>query len=204
MEDNEPIRSVEGGMGRGLVPPRGMGVFGMGLFLAALGMLFAASMVAYVAIRLGPGGAARGGVHLPIELWFSTGLILLSSFAFHGAVLAIRRERLGRFRGYLWATFGLALGFIAVQTPGLLNLLRQHRSMAGQGIHHLYGLVFFLVLLHALHVVGGIVAMAQVNVHAKRGRYDHEHYFGVRYAAMYWHFLDAVWLAMFAVFLATG
>lgn len=65
----------------------------------------------------------------------------------------------------------------------------------------LYGLVFFLVLIHALHVFGGIIALARTWQQARRGVYDHEHYQPVRHVALYWHFLDAVWLAMFFTFL---
>jgi len=66
------------------------------------------------------------------------------------------------------------------------------------------GFVFCLILLHAMHVVGGIIAMAVVIPHAFMGRYDHEDYLGLKHAALYWHFLDAVWVVMFAVFMITG
>jgi len=48
-----------------------------------------------------------------------------------------------------------------------------------------------------LHVVGGLIYLMMVLLKAYAGRYDHERYTGVRHAAMYWHFLDIVWLVMF-------
>jgi heme/copper-type cytochrome/quinol oxidase subunit 3 len=60
------------------------------------------------------------------------------------------------------------------------------------------------VLIHALHVLGGVIYLAIVTQRALAGRYDHEHYTGVKHAAMYWHFLDLVWLMMFGTFLVLG
>jgi heme/copper-type cytochrome/quinol oxidase subunit 3 len=48
-----------------------------------------------------------------------------------------------------------------------------------------------------MHVVGGIVMLLIVTARTFRGRYDHEHSTPVYNAALYWHFLDAVWLVMF-------
>ena len=75
--------------------------------------------------------------------------------------------------------------------------------MAAQGLR-MYGLVFCLILLHALHVIGGVISLCVVTVRALHGRYDHENYLGVKYAAAYWHFLDIIWLIMFGMFLLTG
>jgi heme/copper-type cytochrome/quinol oxidase subunit 3 len=64
-----------------------------------------------------------------------------------------------------------------------------------------YGLIFFLILLHALHVLGGMVTLTHVTVKAHRGAYErvgvgHD---PIRLTALYWHFLDGVWIVMFGV-----
>ena len=58
------------------------------------------------------------------------------------------------------------------------------------------GLTFFLVVLHALHVVGGVAGMVLLLFGISRNRYDHERHFPVRFCALYWHFLDLVWIIM--------
>ncbi len=68
---------------------------------------------------------------------------------------------------------------------------------------HLYGLIFFMIMLHALHVVGGFVALVRVVDGAARRRYHHEQFHPVRQLAMYWHFLDGVWVIMFSMLLIT-
>jgi len=62
-------------------------------------------------------------------------------------------------------------------------------------------LAVFYVLTgtHALHVIGGLVLLAVVTYKAFRGDYTSVYHPGVRYSAMYWHFLDAVWLIMFTL-----
>jgi len=142
-------------------------------------------------------------IHLPALLWLSTALVIGVSIALSRALRFLRRERQESFRDWFRVSLLMAVGFIAVQTPAMLQLLRAHQQFRSQGLF-LYGLIFFLILIHALHVIGGIVAMVWVGIKAERGVYDHEHYLPVRHTAMYWHFLDFVWLTMFITFLATG
>ena len=48
------------------------------------------------------------------------------------------------------------------------------------------------------------IPLAVVTRNAHLGAYDHESYAPVKYVTMYWHFLDVVWIVMFAVLLVTG
>lgn len=198
--------------------PPGTGRLGMALFLVALGMLFAASMLAFVIIRLlGLRGTFdpatgqwvrsasvpdQGAIELPLLLWFSTLLMLVSSVTIHQAVEAVRREHQAGLRRWLMATMAVAGAFLLVQTPSLAMLLETHFDQTG--VTALFGLIFTLILIHALHVIGGLVPLVLVTVHARRGRYDHEYHGPVIYLAMYWHFLDVVWVVMFAVLLVAG
>lgn len=68
----------------------------------------------------------------------------------------------------------------------------------------LEGLLFILILLHALHFVAGMAALTVVTRRGLRGRYDHEYHGGVRMCALYWRFLDVVWIALFGTFLLTA
>jgi len=185
------------------VPP-GTYTFGMWLFLVALFMLFAGVMVAYLIIRLGSAKSPPAHtIHFPKLLWLSTALVVGVSYALTRSIYHVRHEKQFEFRRWLYISFGLAAGFIAVQTPAMIELVQAHRQLRQQGMF-LYGLVFFLILLHAAHVVGGIVTMLRLMYLAPRGVFDHEHYQPVRLTAMYWHFLDVVWIAMFLTFLVIG
>jgi len=187
----------------------------MTLFLIALGMLFAASMVAFIVIRIinltpktdpqtgetiASTAPALGSIDPPATLWLSTLIMLLSSVTIHSAVEAVRRERQLWLRRWLTVTLLLAAAFLLVQTPALGSLLSQHFG-AAQGFTAIFGLIAVLIIIHALHVVGGLIPLIAITFQAHRGRYDHEYHNPISYVAMYWHFLDAVWLVMFAVLL---
>src|SRR5688572_29127375 len=192
------------------VVPARVHTFGMILFLVTLTMLFGATMLLYVILRYRaepahPLGSLRDAL-TNAKLYASTSIVLLASLSIHMAVLRIRRERWNAFFRWLLLTDVLAVAFLAVQTPAMVQLLMSQPPIppetptlaaGGTPVTQLYKLLFVLVLLHALHVAGGVIYLAVVTRRALRGVYDHEHYTGVRHAAMYWHFLDGVWLVMF-------
>ena len=177
---------------------------GMALFLAALTMLFASSLLGYVLIRFNSAQSPQAGaMQMPVGFWFSTAILLAGSLTMHLAVKAVRARRPQALRRALLGSLALALAFVLVQTPSMVQLLHRHQSLLASGTH-LYGMIFFLVLLHALHVIGGIASLAAVTLQAYRGRYDHAYHLPVRFSAFYWHFLDLVWLVMFGTFLFMG
>jgi heme/copper-type cytochrome/quinol oxidase subunit 3 len=190
-------------------------VIGLWLVLAALGMLFVSSMLLYILMRSHVfGHTSDEPIKMPMVAWGSTAVLLAGSFTAHRAVIAIRRERLGTCLKFLYITLALAVLFLIVQSPCMAEVLIQHRQLVtaaeanqvpGQNVRvSLYGLVFILILLHALHVLGGIIALTVVSWRARRQVYDHENYMGVQFAARYWHFLDIVWISMFTMFLVMG
>lgn len=177
----------------------------MRLFIASLGMLFAASMIAYVLLRVGVWGRnppPLGTIHLPWSLWISTFLVLAASFTIHRSLHNVRLERQQPFRMWLAVTLALAILFVIVQTPSVWIIFSEHRARVAEagavGIPMaFYGLVFFLIVVHALHVLGGVLTLAWVLYRAGQNAYDHEHHMPVRHSAFYWHFLDVVWMVMF-------
>jgi heme/copper-type cytochrome/quinol oxidase subunit 3 len=178
------------------------GTVGMVLFLAALFMLFTASLIGFVWIRFGmPNSPPAGAIHLPNELWLSTLLVICVSIALGLATRQLREGRQRASRNSLTAALAFAAGFLTVQAPALVKLLEEHQHLRASGLH-LYGLIFFLVLLHAAHVVGGMVALVYVTVKAHRGGYERR---GgstknpIRMTTLYWHFLDMVWIVMFSM-----
>jgi len=193
--DNRVQRTPSGG---------GVGALGMWLFLASLTMLFAASMLGYIIIRItSDNSPTPGSIEPPLMLVISTVIIIASSFTIHQALGAVRRERQSTFRGLMFATCLLAGLFIVVQVPAMTTLIRDHQDMLSANPEKpspILGLIFFLVLVHALHVLGGVIPLIVTTIKAHQGAYDHEHYGPVRYMNMYWHFLDVVWLIMFSVF----
>lgn len=189
----------------GFHPPSKTRDIGMYLFLAGLFMLFASGLLAYLIIRLKQTDKMPlRSLQIPNLFWASTAIVLAASFTIHRALANLRRERQPAFRTWLAATLALAIVFLIIQAPPMIRLLQEQRELAAHVSVAFYALVFVLILLHAMHVVGGVIALSLTLAHARQGMYDHEHFQPVRHAALYWHFLDLVWLAMFLTFLLLG
>jgi cytochrome c oxidase subunit 3 len=132
---------------------------GLGVFLAVAGSLFALLVSAY-SMRMGM--ADWRTLPMPTVLWFSTGLLILSSIALQATVIAARRDELDGVRS-------------ACSRPGVLAGLsrRPGAGMAGAGRRRLFraanpaGAFFYLVTaIHGLHMLGGLVALNRTAVKA--------------------------------------
>jgi cytochrome c oxidase subunit 3 len=177
--------------------PGDMGRFGMKLFLASLSMLFAAGMIGYLVVRLrSDSWPPKGAPELPMGLWISTLILLVSSGTIHRAVESARADRQRGLRFGLLATTVLGVAFLISQTLNWVTLAAMNLTAGA----NLYAFTFYVLTgLHAAHVIGGVVLLTIVTIKAFRGRYTAGGHVGVVYASMYWHFLDVVWLVMFAV-----
>jgi len=191
---------------QGVMPAEGMdnetGTMGMAIFLLSLSVLFAASLVGYFVIRFQSESWPPPGMPgLPSGLWLSTLLILISSVTIQGAVFSVRNDSLKLMCGFLVITTILGCGFLACQILNWRGLLASQVPPTA----NLYAYTFYtLTGLHAAHVIGGLFHLFIVTIKAFQGRYWSLSYPGVRYAAMYWHFLDVVWLILFTALVVFG
>ncbi len=178
------------------------GMLGMRLFLASLAMVFAATLVGYLAVRARAESWPPPGVPpLPSTLWMSTVLLLASSATMAWAKGGLRRGDPRALRWGLACTLLLGLAFLLSQTLNWFALVAVNLTIRT----NLYAFTFYLLTgLHALHVLGGLVPLAVVTRRAFARRDAAAPRAGVAYVAAYWHFLDAVWLVMFATFLVTS
>ncbi len=179
-------------------PAPGSAPIGLAIFLVSLGVLFAGSLVAYFAVRAT--SKAWASPPLPVTVWISTALLLLSSATLHAALVGARQDRQERVRGGMAATTALGLGFLGSQVVAWVSLAQAGVTASGT----LEGWTFYmLTALHGLHVVGGLVPLAFTTAQAFRGRYGPDRATPILLCAMYWHFLDGVWLVIVGVLALT-
>jgi heme/copper-type cytochrome/quinol oxidase subunit 3 len=158
-----------------------------------------------------PSGPPQG---MPPILWLSTLLLILGSLTISRAAASARAARQRALQVWLIVTAALAVGFLVNQVPALAELLDRHFELLRQvrqasdaqpaafdPRRYLFGLIFFLIVVHALHVLGGLVALTWATVRAFGTRPAPGTDSSVRFTAVYWHFLGVVWLVMFAGFL---
>jgi cytochrome c oxidase subunit 3 len=176
---------------------RDLGAYvGMVIALGAFGMCFAGLFFSYAVARAGASSWPPSGEQpLPLGLPALNTLVLaLSSLALHRGLLAVRAGRERALAGWLWLTLTGGVAFLALQ------LFVWHRVWAA-GLRPdsgIYGSIFYaLTVFHALHVLSGLFALGYLLVRARAGRYTAASHAGVRSVALFWHFVDAVWVVMF-------
>jgi cytochrome c oxidase subunit 3/cytochrome o ubiquinol oxidase subunit 3 len=177
--------------------------WGMVCFLISEAALFSTLIVTYLHFvgkdRVGPTPAEV----LSVELVLANTLCLLaSSITIHQAEHLLRRGRQWSF--CLWWVFTIVLGLVFLAGTGYewYNLIVKHQLTISR---NLFGSTFYtLVGFHAFHVTGGVVAMLIVLALALRRQVTADNPQGVGLVAWYWHFVDGVWVVVFAVVYLIG
>lgn len=171
---------------------------GMWVAMASIMMLFVSLTSAYV-LRQSQGLGDRRDwlpLQMPRVLWLTTALLLLSSTSIEMARRALRHNRFGWFRLLICLTTLLGFAFLAGQ-------LRAWIVLVGQGVfiysHPHSSFFYILTSLHAIHLLGGIVALLIVTVAAMRLRITRSKRNAVDVTVMYWHFMDLLWIYLFVL-----
>ncbi len=160
-------------------------------------MLFAGLTSAYVVRR---GAGDWFSIVLPQVFWISTAVIIFSSITMNFALYSFRKNKIRAGILFLGATFVLGLVFAWCQWQGWaeLNSNGIYLSHAkGQSALISGSYIFLLTALHLAHVAGGVIALLISFISSLRGRYSATNVHGLRLSAIYWHFLDALWIYLF-------
>lgn len=129
-----------------------------------------------------------------------TVVLVASGFTAHNAQTAIRKDDRDAFQGWLIVTILLGVGFLAGQAYEYAQLIFVEGFSISSGI---YGTVFFsLTGLHGLHVTAGVSVLIGILIRAFMGHFSSRSHFGVEGSVLYWHFVDVVWLALYATLYA--
>jgi cytochrome c oxidase subunit 3 len=137
----------------------------------------------------------------PRMLVLNTVVLVLASGAMQWAVVAARKRDAGALRGSLLAGGVLALLFVAGQLFVWKQLADAGYLIASSAAT---GFFYLLTAVHAIHVLGGLVGWGRTWARARTARPGAAlPILSVEMCAIYWHFLLAVWVVLFAV-LASG
>ena len=168
------------------------------VLMAVIGVLFSLFSVAYI------GRMAYGDWRIlpePTLLWFNTGVIMLSSFAFSRATINAREGDIKRTREYLLLAGVLTFGFII----GQLFVWRELVSFGYfVSTNPSYAFFYLLTALHILHLFGGLIAWLVVTYKSFIPQKETSDFsLKVNLCAIYWHFLLIVWSLLFVMLLLT-
>jgi cytochrome c oxidase subunit 3 len=169
----------------------------MWLLLASLGMLFGAGLVGFLVLRVrAEHWPPPGTPPMPGGLWISTALLVVLSFVLILAGRAAREGRQPVLGRMLSISVLLALAFLAAQ---ISNWMRMATSSVLPDENLLVWFFYGLTILHAAHVLFGLLPLIVVSVRARAGRYTVEEHESVHLVGMYWHFLLVTWIAILIV-----
>ncbi len=176
--------------------------FGMIMFLASEAMLFAGLIGGYIVLRLSmpqwPLPLEDGRVvHLP---WLLTGIntvfLVTSSFTLHFAEVQVKKGKSGL--PLIFVTILLGSLFVGIQCYEWWHLHHEGLWFNSGGV---YGSSFFLMTgFHGVHVLVGVLLILWCFLRQVFTRcFTPAHHVALENISLYWHFVDVVWLFLFAI-----
>ncbi|MFZ5886824.1 MAG: cytochrome c oxidase subunit 3 [Chloroflexota bacterium] len=169
---------------------------GLWLFLISDAFVFGGLLV----MRMNLLGLTRPHLNQLLGLGVTSILLISSFFMNRGETMIAHGDRKGFLNNTL-ITFLLGLGFLI----GVVFV--EWRLAAHEGLtpsSGAAGAVFYMMTgMHAFHVLTGLVFLAIVWINGRRGLYDEKHY-PVEAAAVYWHFVDVVWIVFYPALYLVG
>lgn len=172
-----------------LLPAR----IGLGVFLAAVGSLFALVTSAYLMRMDLPDWRT---VPIPTLLWFNTGVLVLSSVTLQLAQVAARYEDRDVVIAGLLAGGVSAVTFLAGQLLAWQQLRNAGYFLTANPANSFF---YLITGLHGLHLLGGLVALGRTIAKAFGGLALPQLRLSVELCTTYWHFLLLVWLILFGL-----
>ena len=128
---------------------------------------------------------------LPNAFWYSTVAIVLSSLTLHMASKAFQERIMSRYRNLMAITLVLGMVFILLQVIGFKQLWALGITLQANVS---YSFLYVIVGLHALHVLGGIVALVIMAIKAFSQKTRNYSSVPVDLISTYWHFVDILWI----------
>ena len=142
--------------------------------------------------------------HLPL---LNTVTLLLSGCTVTWAHHALQQGDRKGAKLALFLTIGLGIFFTCIQAYEYFEILHENLFFSEEAVNSgLYGSIFFMATgFHGFHVLIGTIFLAVCLIRLLNGAFTPKQHFGFEAAAWYWHFVDVVWLFLFAfVYVAFG
>lgn len=159
---------------------------------------------------INPGDLLRPDLSQSVGL-ITTCVLLVSSYFMVRAEVAVANGHKGKFRSSLWITFFLGLifllGVVVVEwgtIPSLATAItgHEHHIKPQDGV---IGAVLFLMTgFHAFHVLTGLIFILILLRNDRKGWYTEDRHWGVEACAIYWHYVDVIWIFFYPALYLIG
>ncbi len=161
-------------------------------------MIFAGLSSAYVVSKSRPDWLKD--FQLPNAFIISTVVMLVSSLTFHGALKAIKANNKSLATTMLLTTLGLGVAFIFLQFEGFSQVVANGYFFTGSESNVTTSFLYIVVIVHIAHLLGGIISLLVVIYNHFKQKYNPTQTLGIELSAMYWHFMDFIWIYLFLFF----
>jgi cytochrome c oxidase subunit 3 len=133
-------------------------------------------------------------LNIPYAVTFTL-ILVASSVTCQLGVFAAEQGNVYGLRRWFTITFAMGLTFVLGQANEYHNLVTEGTTISSST----YGSVFFLTTgFHALHVIGGLIAFVFLLIRSTMGRFTPAQATSAIVVSYYWHFVDVVWVGLFA------
>lgn len=165
-------------------------------------ILFASLFATYAVLENGTAGgvSSKDIFELPF-VFVETMLLLLSSITFGFGMVAMTKKDISGVKRWLWITFALGAGFIAMELYEFHHLI-----VNGHGPDHSAFLSSFFTLVgtHGLHVSVGLIWLIVCLVQLNCKGLNETIKLRLSCLSLFWHFLDIVWICVFTFVYLVG
>jgi cytochrome c oxidase subunit 3 len=169
--------------------------FTLWVAMASIIMMFAGLTSAYIVKRSAPNWEE---IQTPQFFIYSTIALLASSLMVQLGLRAFKQRNMSRYRLLLSITTVLGIAFVVLQWLGFRWMWTHGVQFKGAAQGQF---LYVIVGLHALHVIGGIVALVIMALKAFFSNRRNYNSIPVELVATYWHFVDALWLYLLVFFI---
>jgi cytochrome c oxidase subunit 3 len=188
---------------------------GIWTFLATEVLFFGGLILAYCVYRYGyPAEFAEAGRHTRIGIGTANTAILLTSSLLVAWAVSVAKTDAGTLAARLLVGAAvLGVLFLGLKAYEYLQEYREHLvpglnfasgPLAARGSELFFVFYFTATGLHAIHLAIGIVVLLVIAWRARQGAYSARFHSPITVASLYWHFVDAVWIFLFALIYLLG
>ncbi len=134
---------------------------------------------------------------LPTAFYFSTLAIVLCSVSMHLAKKAIEKDNRKATGNFLLLTLGLGISFVILQFKGFGQIVEAGYYFTGPESNIATTFLYVIAVLHLAHLAGGLISLLIIIYNHFKQKYNSSQLLGIELGAMYWHFLDFLWICLF-------
>ena len=134
---------------------------------------------------------------LPIAFYFSTAVIIGCSITFHLAKKAIQKDNRNATTSLLLSTLALGILFVILQFAGFGQIVEKGYYFTGSASSITTTFLYVVTIVHLAHLAGGLISLLIIIYNHFKQKYNSTQTLGIELGAMYWHFLDFLWVYLF-------